>query len=160
MIWVLESEVFPKSHAELRKAIAASGHQIIDWHDEWWSTEWPRLGDSAVVFHGSFGNAARIQSTISWQPGAYCDVSRFHCTAWYPHAREWLLNRDWRVLRLCDLVDNPNQVLAELGQLDSVFIRPDSPLNPFSGADLYACQAQDVVAAVSDVASKSGAGNE
>ncbi len=30
MYWVLESNVFPRSHAELRKAIAAQEHRIVE----------------------------------------------------------------------------------------------------------------------------------
>lgn len=136
MNWVLESDVFPSSHAELRKAIVVQGHRIVDWQDDWWPTAWPEFDDVPTVFHGSLGNAARIRTSVAWQPGAYCDTARFHCTAWYPHAHQWLLNREWRCLPAEELVANRDRVIAELGPADSLFVRPDSPLKPFSGRRL------------------------
>lgn len=132
--WVLESQAFPRSHAALVDAIHRANHQLVQWDDEWWSSEgWPALAGSAVVFHGSLGNADRIRRTLPWQPGAYCDADAFRCSTWYPRARQWLLHRAWRVLPADVLVADPAAALAPIGALEAAFIRPDSPLKPFSG---------------------------
>lgn len=136
MIWVLESTVFPTTHARLREAIAECGQRIIDWRDEWWSSAPPRLAESPVVFHGSLENAARVRSSLAWHPGAYCDVSAFQCTAWYPLAGDWLLNQVWRCLPADKLVAERDRVFRELGDPEEAFVRPDSPLKPFSGRTL------------------------
>jgi hypothetical protein len=69
--WVLESQAFARSHVALQEAVARAGHRVIQWEDDWWSSEnWPALTDSAVVFHGSLGNADRIRRTLPWRPGA------------------------------------------------------------------------------------------
>ena len=132
--WVLESQVFPATHPPLREAIARAGHAIVDWQDDWWSERnWPRFTDSPTVFHGSLENAARIREALPWQPGSFCDVAAFHCSNWYPSAKEWLLHRQWQVLPAKELVDNSDRVLAAFGCPAAVFVRPDSPLKPFSG---------------------------
>jgi ATP-grasp domain, R2K clade family 3 len=132
--WILEEQVFPRSHATLKEAVLSAGHHLVQWDDEWWSSErWPTVSDTAVVFHGSLGNADRIRRTLPWRPGAYCDADAFRCSAWYPRARQWLLHRDWRVMPANALAADPASALAALGASEAAFIRPDSALKPFSG---------------------------
>jgi hypothetical protein len=134
MTWVLEPEVFPESHDAMRAAALDPGCEVVLWQDEWWvSGRWPRLPDRRVVFHGSLGNADRVRRELPWTPGAFCDTRAFHCTAWYPRAQRWLLHQTWRVLPAASLVADPHAALDLLGVRDSVFVRPDSPLKPFSG---------------------------
>ena len=132
--WVLESQVFPASHPKLREAILGAGHRIIDWQDEWWlEGSWPQPGNTPTIFHGSLENATRIRQTLNWHPGSYCDTAAFYCSTWYPHAQEWLLHRKWKVLPAAELATDPSAVLAAFDYPDAVFVRPDSPLKPFSG---------------------------
>jgi hypothetical protein len=134
VVWILERAAFRDAHESTRDAVLAAGHRAEEWRDEWWSEgRWPRFEDAAVVFHGSLGNAHRIHEQLPWRPGAYCDTAAFHCSAWYPRAAEWLLHREWRVVRASDLVETPSSVLDELGRPSSLFVRPDSPLKPFGG---------------------------
>ncbi|TWT80552.1 hypothetical protein CA13_19970 [Planctomycetes bacterium CA13] len=132
--WILESDVFPNSHGELRKAISEAGHRIVDSKDDWWLHEPPEFDpETPIVFHGSLGNAAVIEMKAIWFPGSFCPVNEFCCTAWYPQANSWLIHRRWRCLPANELVANAAVVAAEIGCTDRVFVRPDSPLKPFSG---------------------------
>ena len=132
--WVLEAEAFPRSNDTLEQAVVRAGQRVIRWDDEWWSTErWPLLADTAVIFHGSLGNADKVPRTLPWQPGAYCAVDSFRCSAWYPRTADWLLHRDWQVLPADKLANDPVAALAPMGTPDAVFVRPDSPLKPFAG---------------------------
>ena len=132
--WILESDVFPNSHGELRKAISNAGHRIVDSQDEWWLHEPPEFDpETPVVFHGSLGNAAVIEMKAIWFPGSFCPVNEFCCTAWYPQANPWLIHRRWRCLPANELIVNATSVAAEIGCTDQIFVRPDSPLKPFSG---------------------------
>ena len=134
LTWVLEAEVFPESHEAMRSAVLEAGHDVILWNDEWFVTgRWPRLPDRTVIFHGSLGNAHRIRTEFPWRPGAYCNAPAFHCTAWYPRAQPWLLHQTWRTLPAATLAADPEVALRSLGADDSLFVRPDSPLKPFSG---------------------------
>ena len=65
MTWVLESDVFPNSHSGLREAILQSKMQLIDWDDAWWNDGVPAtVPKRDLVFHGSLGNAARIDQEL------------------------------------------------------------------------------------------------
>ncbi|MBA3395953.1 MAG: ATP-grasp domain-containing protein [Deltaproteobacteria bacterium] len=126
MHWLVERGVFG-SGVDLTAAIERAGHHAISWQDEWWDTAgWPRLGEEPVIFHGSLGNAARIRRELSWRPGSFCDTDAFRCSAWYDRARPWLLNSEWEIMPA-------HQLVAEPPDHDAVFVRPDSPLKPFSG---------------------------
>src|SRR5436190_1905079 len=139
MTWILEREVFPNGDC-IRGAAAEAGHRVIDWSDDWWAnSEWPRL-DGPILFHGSLGNAARISGVLSWKPGAYCQTAKFHCSAWYGTAAKWLLHERWEVLPASQFVRHADAVMETLGAQDSVFVRPDSPLKPFTGRVLSRAQ--------------------
>jgi hypothetical protein len=132
--WVLESDAFPGRHALLEAAIQRAGHRIVRWSDEWWlNDDWPRLGDGAVIFQGSLGNAGRIRKELSWRPGAFCDIEPFSCSSWYPRAQEWLVHERWSIVPANILVADTAAALGPMAEMASVFVRPDSPLKPFSG---------------------------
>lgn len=131
--WVIEPDVFPPAYERFAEAIVAAGHESVRWRDDWWATgRWPRR-DGALIFHGSLGNAAQIRRELPWRPGAFCRVEAFHCSAYYPNAARWLLHRQWHVLPAQTLVEDTAGALALIGETDSFFVRPDSPLKPFAG---------------------------
>ncbi|MFO0944533.1 MAG: ATP-grasp domain-containing protein [Planctomycetota bacterium] len=132
--WVLEEEVFADSNKQLRDAVMEAGADVIRWKDPWIADEsWPRLSGKKVIFHGSLNNAAKVADSLPWQPGAYCDTEKFHCSRWYLRAKPWLLQQHWTISTVKDLVSHPNEVLGRIGSPESVFVRPDSPHKPFSG---------------------------
>ena len=132
--WILESDVFPNSHDALREAIMDAGHRIIDSSDDWWLHEPPEFEPGTpIVFHGSLGNAAVIEMKQIWHPGSFCPVNDFCCTAWYPRTNRWLLHERWICLPANELIANAADIAAELGCTNQLFVRPDSPLKPFSG---------------------------
>lgn len=132
--WILESEVFPETHVPLRKAITDSGHDLVDWRDHWWSDEIPTtIPNRPVVFHGSLGNAARIENQLNWSPGSFCPTDSFRCSSWYEAARPWLVHSDWLICSAIDLVENASKIAIKFQSSGKLFVRPDSPLKPFSG---------------------------
>ncbi|EMI19076.1 hypothetical protein RMSM_03993 [Rhodopirellula maiorica SM1] len=134
VIWILESDMFPTSHAALRQAITNTGHTIVDCKDEWWLYEPPEFNsETPIVFHGSLGSAAVIEIKRIWHPGSFCPVNNFCCTAWYPKATRWLLNERWLCMPANEFVAHAADIAAEIGCAEQVFVRPDSPLKPFSG---------------------------
>ena len=76
--WILESDVFPDSHSPLRAAVVDAGHRLLDWDDAWWANGLPSdLAGANTFFHGSLGNAARINDELDWKPGSFCTLQRF-----------------------------------------------------------------------------------
>ena len=132
MTWLLEREVFAGGDP-IRPAALAAGHRVIDWSDDWWSDSVRPQLTGAVLFHGSLGNADRIRRELSWKPGSYCQTANFHCSAWYPAAAEWRLHERWEIHAASRFIADSDAILDRLGAGDSVFVRPDSPLKPFSG---------------------------
>jgi hypothetical protein len=127
MHWLIEHGVFG-SGFDLTAAARRAGHAVTPWQDEWWASGgWPQLGEGAVLFHGSLGNAARIpREQLAWRPGSFCNTDAFRCSAWYARAQPWLLNTQWDIVPADRLVATPPDY-------DPIFVRPDSPLKPFSG---------------------------
>ncbi len=133
--WVIEAEVFPADGvAALEAEAIRAGHHVVGWKDEWKDPPSPIQPAgmnvaSPFVFRGSLGNALWVRENLAWRPGAYCDAQAFCCTSYYPRAERWLLcGAKWRAL-------TAQQFVAEaLDQhLQHFFVRPDSPLKPFSG---------------------------
>ena len=132
--WVLESEIFPESHPPVRDAILRAGHEIVDWQDSWLSDRPPsRLSSSPTVFHGSFGNAAHVDNHFDWVPGSFCKTDRFLCSYWYDHKRQWLIHDQYTFTTVGELVENTRDIADSIGATCQVFVRPYSPLKPFSG---------------------------
>ncbi|MEQ8208790.1 MAG: ATP-grasp domain-containing protein [Lacipirellulaceae bacterium] len=132
--WVLESDVFPETHAGLRRAISERGMKIVDWCDSWWYDGFPNsISGINTIFHGSLGNASAINEKLDWSPGALCNSSALECSSWYEAAKRWLIHDDYRILPANELVANTKAVAEELGSPTQLFLRPDSPLKPFSG---------------------------
>ena len=132
--WIIETEIFSDGDARLVKAAKSQGDDVIHWKDDWlFSQKFPQLSNSKVVFHGSLGNAAQICQSTSWRPGAFCNTAAFYCSHWYPSARQWLLHKQWQLLPARDFVANPEPCFQAVGATDAIFVRPDSPLKPFSG---------------------------
>lgn len=132
--WILERDVFNDDHDRLAEAIAKAGHKVISWDDSWWENgHWPSLENEPAIFHGSLGNADRIASELPWKPGAFCNTPAFECHAWYEKARPWLVHEKWIFSTVSAFVSDPECCLAEIGSPEAFFVRPDSPLKPFSG---------------------------
>jgi hypothetical protein len=132
--WVLEREVFNDNHDRLARAASTAGHKVISWDDFWWEDgNWPSLENEHTIFHGSLGNANRIASELPWRPGVFCNTPAFACHAWYEKAKMWLLHEKWVFSTVAEFVAEPERFLVEIGSTESFFVRPDSPLKPFSG---------------------------
>lgn len=135
MRWLLERDVFGEGEHPLMAAARRAGHAVTSWRDDWWSSgRLPVFDDEQVVFHGSLGNAARIAALGRWSPGAFCDVERLRCSAWSTAAERWRLNERYVATTVRELCERPKDVVGMLGEdVREVFVRPDSPLKPFSG---------------------------
>jgi hypothetical protein len=132
VIWLLEPDVLVDLHTRLRVSAKAIGHQVKAWSNS--AFDDPKQFEAAyVLFHGSLGVAAKVAESGLWWPGAFCDVERFACSEWYAAAGPWLLNHQWVTSTVELFVSSPDPVFEQLEARESVFVRPDSPLKPFSG---------------------------
>lgn len=137
MTWLFERGVFRPGTDALEEAARAAGCQVAYW-EESWRPIWPASAPGClgpVVFRGSLEVASWISKHGSgMKPGAYCAEERFRCPSWYPAATSYLLHGEqWHLTTARQLVEEPDRVLGFLGQAGEFFVRPDSPLKPFSG---------------------------
>lgn len=131
--WIVEPVVFPDRYQHFIAAIKRAGHELLIWDETTTLESVPAPEHDVCVFHGSLGTAANIRKAARWSPGAYCNIDGFHCSAWYPTAREYLLASQWGRATVQSLVDDPLGVAGDLACDGRLFVRPDSPLKPFSG---------------------------
>jgi hypothetical protein len=132
-VWLLEREMFADGHAALAAAIHENGGRIVDWSDTWWAEKRPpALHDELVVFHGSLGNAAKIVEQMPRRPGAFCNVSQLSCSHYVPLLNDHAVQRNGIFCTVQALV-NEHKTLLENWPSSTIFVRPDSPLKPFSG---------------------------
>lgn len=139
MHWLLEKEMFGVRADMMAEAAEGAGHRVSAWDDDWWDNgRFPVEPGEIVLFHGSLENASRVRAK-GWNPGSYCDVEAFTCSNWYPKASDYLLQRDVIFSTVRNFCEAPREtILNGLDPLDPrapkhVFVRPDSPLKPFSG---------------------------
>lgn len=132
MFWWLERDVFGENEASLAAAARSAGHSVHFWSDDWWASQrFPAPEGARVIFHGSLGNAARLAALKRFIPGAYAQVSAFYCHRWLPVLGEHAAQRRYLWSTVQALCSDPQAVAGHLGE--HVFVRPDSPLKPFSG---------------------------
>lgn len=134
MHWLLELDMFPERAPLLAAAARRAGHRVTPWNDDWWGNgRFAAVTGEPMLLHGSLGNASKIKQLGRWRPGAFCDVDAFQCSTWYPAATRWLLNRRTVFTTVAEACADPAKVFAEFGGAGRLFLRPDSPLKPFSG---------------------------
>ncbi len=127
--WVIEEGVFGQD--ALTRRARERGLTVHAWEASWWERAPDWSGD--VYFRGSLGFAARVERELSWRPGAMCEEAAFSCAAWYPRVTAHLLTERHVFTTVEALCDDPEGVAAQLDAQDTLFVRPDSPLKPFSG---------------------------
>jgi hypothetical protein len=130
--WILESSVFPNGDV-INSAAKKAGHFIVEWDDFWWENQKIPSITTKAIFHGSLMNADRIYHELNWKPGSFCNTNKFNCTSWYKHANQFLLNSKWINIPAKEFVENSNAIFEKLNSQENVFVRPNSPLKPFSG---------------------------
>lgn len=130
--WLIETAVFPDTAPRVVAALDANG------------TSWSRYEDgirrsalppdqACVIFWGSLGAAYGERVAARWKPGAVGDPERFRCSVYLGHLAPLVANRDSVFTTVRRLVDDAPTVLGPLGNPERIFVRPDSPLKPFSG---------------------------
>lgn len=127
--WVIEEEVFGED--ALTRRARERGLEVLGWRDTWWET--PPALSGPTYARGSLGWAARVTREMGWRPGPMCDPDAFACRTWYPQVEDALLTRAHVFTTVEALCRDAARVAEELGAGSKLFVRPDSPLKPFSG---------------------------
>jgi hypothetical protein len=134
--WLIEVDVFADTASRISSVLDARAQPWTRYHDDVRSAELPSR-ELPVIFWGSLGAAYAQHVAAQWKPGVVGDVGRFNCSAYYPRLGGInVANRDAVFTTVAELVAAPVATVAPLGSPERVFVRPDSPLKPFSGREL------------------------
>jgi ATP-grasp domain, R2K clade family 2 len=100
-----------------------------------------------VLFRGTL-NLGRNVLRTSWIPGAYMDERNLRCTTYYTYFRAHLLNNQYFILPLGELVRRRTEILDYFSSTGDLFIRPDSNMKTFR-AGVFDLQKLNTMAALS-----------
>jgi hypothetical protein len=93
-----------------------------------------RVGaDDCVVACGRFPFVRFVLDSRSWAPGGWCSPENLACSAYYPHFREYMLNRRHRITTGVEATREKDAIFATLGREGRVFVRPDGCQKTFTG---------------------------
>jgi hypothetical protein len=112
----------------------------------------PRKSDAyfpdhdCVLFRGTL-NLGRSILRTSWVPGAYMDERNLRCTSYYTYFGKYLLNNQYFILPLGELIRRQAEILAYFGSAGELFIRPDSNMKTFR-AGIFDLQKLNTIAAI------------
>jgi hypothetical protein len=90
--------------------------------------------DDIVIFHGSLQHGRRVVQTKCY-PGIYLTLENYECHRYYGHFGEHLLNSNYIMMGLNDVLRNKNRIFGRFGT-DSLFIRPSNGYKSFPGQTL------------------------
>jgi hypothetical protein len=134
--WLIEAGVFERTAKGVCNALAAVNQPWTRYYDGINDTDLPST-DQPVLFWGSLGAAYADRVAERWTPGAVGDAQRFACSAYFSALRDIpFANSDAVFTTVSELVADTGRVVGPLGSPDRLFVRPDSPLKPFSGREL------------------------
>nr|WP_261361458.1 ATP-grasp domain-containing protein [Aeoliella straminimaris] len=134
--------MFPNYCNDLETAIEQQGHtaHLVDapkppyrWDDVQDSYRHEFPAGSCVVAHGDIELITRIGRDEHWTPGVFATVENYHCTSYFPHFGQYLLNSDYTMLPFGELLRQQDFLFNSFGNSGQVFVRPDSPLKLFAG---------------------------
>lgn len=83
-----------------------------------------------TIFIGTIGMGRYVRKNTNWI-GAWCNFEKFKCTNYYSHIGEYLINSDYTLLSLHELVRRQDELFEKYG--NEFFVRPDSGMKPFTG---------------------------
>jgi len=130
--WAIESEVFESTAKSLAAAVEREGDPWFRYADDTPRNQLPEKG-ACVVFYGSLNAAQDRIRGFGWVPGVICNTENLTCSTYYPHLSQLLLSKSFIFSTVEALVSDPGDVIRPLDVSDRIFVRPDSPLKPFSG---------------------------
>jgi hypothetical protein len=106
-----------------------------------------RIGaDDCVVACGCFSFVRFVLDHRRWAPGEWCSSENLACSVYYPHFREYLLNRRHLITTAVEATRDADAIIAALGREGRVFVRPDGCQKTFTGRVIDAAEFETALA--------------
>lgn len=131
--WLVQDDVFRENLGPLLSALDSNNspyyvYKYIPFSRE---LETPLDADPCVLAYGSLNLIKIIQRTKPWIPGSWCNFEAFRCLNYYAHYGKYLLNKDYAIVPLGELIRQKDELYERFG--DPLFVRPDKGDKPFTG---------------------------
>ena len=145
--WIIEKYIFDEYEDRLVNAIKDSGSKVM-FYDELNNRD-KNLNqflndnltiDDIVIFHGSLQLGRQI-SRMPYYPAVFMNIDNYECYKYYGHYGTHLLNSDYLMMGLNDVVRNRPLIKKTLienslwnrGKENKIFIRPSNGYKSFAG---------------------------
>ena len=89
--------------------------------------------DDPVICYTSLNLARQFQRENHWCPGSYCTFKNFECTTYNTYFNKYLLNKEYVMLSISELIRQKDMIFNLFGIDDTIFVRPNSGSKPFTG---------------------------
>ena len=94
--------------------------------------------NDCVVFYGSLNLMVQLKREVPWIPLGWCTLQNFECSKYYAYFGKYLLNSDYVMMPVAELIRQKEMIGKMLGRDGMVFVRPSSGFKQFTGR-LVAC---------------------
>lgn len=140
--WIVDAQAFDTYHDELIEAIVRNGHLAVSverppapyqWDDVDCSYRKCFPAGACVVTHGDVDLVNRVSNDGLWSPGVFAEVKRYHCSHYFAHFGDVILNHDYVMLPFAEFPRLADSLFGYLGVEGELFVRPDSPMKVFNG---------------------------
>lgn len=136
--WVVDKYLFDEYECKLSSLINESGSSVV-FHDDLKSENFETFmknnftSEDIIVFHGSLQHG-RWLSKQPYYPGVFMTMENYECLNYYGYFGDNLLNSDYVMLGLNDVLRNKNKICDTLSITgNKLFIRPSDGFKSFSG---------------------------
>jgi hypothetical protein len=93
--------------------------------------------DACVVLWGTLPLMQQVQIHHKWTPGGWCNIENLDCAAYSMHFSPYLLNGFHALLPGAEAASKAEQLFAEYGASDEIFVRPSGVQKRFRGKVVY-----------------------
>lgn len=141
--WVIDKYLFDEYEDRLATAIKNSGNNVYFYDDvcgksfkDWISGKFTQ--DDIVVFHGSLQHGRQL-THLPIYPGVFMTIDNYECYKYYGYYGEKLLNSEYMMMGLNDVVRNKDLIKKIMKQEwydksdEKIFIRPSNGYKTFAG---------------------------
>ena len=137
--WLIEDYEHDSSLKPLINEIERQGMEYkVCKYEPWESGTFNQYPDEdCVVFYGTLQLAKQLQRQKKWVPGVYCNFQNLCCKAYYSYWGKYLLNQDYIMLPMLEILRRREEIFGQFGIDDAIFIRPDSGAKTFTGQVVY-----------------------
>ena len=140
--WILEPDMIGSYSPSLVDEIESQGHKVeivptfftnLDWGDthRYYDDFAPQ--QNCVICHASFQFTSLVAEDELWTPGTYGINESVDCSNYLPYYSDCLLNDDYELIALTELLNNLDALFDSHGVNEFIFIRPNSGSKPFTG---------------------------